>query len=382
MLVLFISGVFVWAKRLAPSEAMAVTLLTAINVGVLYYFRRSHSEVIFMPLLIWSTIALNHLSQCRIQTRTWLLPLSLIALLYLGIVRQAGLALPAGFGLMMLHLAIKRQISWRWAIGVSSLIGLSCLGATLWLIEYDQAMAQDNPNGMNYLEQLLDTQSSLAGQIAEGLRLRIQSIGRTMLPGAFKLYGSWLNPCMLLYLPLCYAIGRGVLGIARFKGDVLFYAFAFYLGLYIIWPFDQGCRFMVPFVPLFALGLIQFIKERLGESKAKPILIWLTLACGITALIYQGRDIAKAIELDPHWASLEKINQQVPMDQTLGSTLSSRDINLMARVVRDRLIPHVKPNESVPQTLNYLLTDQTDSTRPGFTEVFTSGPCSLLQRTP
>ncbi len=382
LLILFLFGTYVWTKRIAPEYALSVAILSATNVGVLYYFRRTISEALFMPLLIWTAIALNELTDRHTAKRAWILPLASIAATYLCVVRQAGLMLPLGFGLMMLYLAFKKRIRWPKAVLVAGLVVACAVLAIGFLSYYDRTMANAVGAERTYVDYVAALDSTLISNLMHGLQLRILELGRLLIPGAFKVYGGWLNPCMILYVPLFAAVCLGWFLVVRANSDSLCYAFPFYLALYILWPYDQGCRFMTPFVPLFWLSLVVFISRFAGKQRLVSVIVLVLPLSFITASVYLVKDVSYARKMDQNWVLLDAVNQRVPADQTLGSILTSHHLNLMLQMKLGKHILRVHESTDIPPDLRFVVADSNTAIPPGFYTVYSSGQFLLLQRYP
>ncbi len=383
LLILFLFGTYVWTKRIAPEYALSVAILSATNVGVLYYFRRTLSEALFMPLLIWTAIALNELADRHKGQLTWVLPLASIAVTYLCVVRQAGLMLPLGFGLMMLCLAFKKRIPWTRAVLVAGLVVTCAVLAIGFLSYYDRTMATTARSEHTYFNVAVSLDSMRINQIMYGLQLRIMEVGRLLIPGAFKVYGGWLNPFMILYVPLFAAVCLGWFLAMRKNSDSLCYAFPLYLVLYIFfWPYDQGCRFMTPFVPLLWLSLVLLISRFAGKQRLVAAIVLMLPLSLITASVYLVKDVSYARKMDRNWVLLDAVNQRVPAGQTLGSILTSQHLNLMLQMKLGKHILKVHESTDIPPDLRFVVADSNTAIPPGFSTVYGSGQFLLLRRYP
>jgi hypothetical protein len=99
---------------------------------------------------------------------------------------------------------------------------------------------------------------TIAAQCLEGLRLRIEEVGRLLVPGMFSCYrddGRWLEVNMLVWLPLATLVGIGWWRFLRSRPDVFALTAPLYVALYIYWPFNQSGRYFLPLVPLLLLCL-------------------------------------------------------------------------------------------------------------------------------
>ena len=111
-----------------------------------------------------------------------------------------------------------------------------------------------------------------AWQCVEGLRIRISEVGRLSVPGmfgAYGRYGDWLNPSMIVYLPLFGLLALGWRRLAQQDADVLVLTFPLYFLLHVCWPSNQSGRYLAPMLPLL-LTCLWFGLRALGERR-KPI---------------------------------------------------------------------------------------------------------------
>src|SRR5207245_1205326 len=130
--VVFLLGVHRWCARHTPEAAVPVTLLTMVNVSVWMLYRRPLSEAAFLAVLIW----LVNMLESFLEAATWrertarMLPAIALSTL-LASIRHAGVAVAAGFGVVVLIEAWRRRMSWRRSIGLSLGIGIPALAAAV-----------------------------------------------------------------------------------------------------------------------------------------------------------------------------------------------------------------------------------------------------------
>lgn len=379
LLLVFTLGTYVWAKALLPEYALSIAVLSTINVGVMYYFRRTASEAVFMPLLMWGAACLDILVRRNETSRPWMLPLCAIFSAFLCVVRQAGFALTAGFCLMAASLAFAKNLSWRRALYYAVVVGLSCalLGGSLVL--YDRKMAAAY-GGAAYINEAISANMPLTTQLLEGLRLRIQEIGNLILPGAFKARGGWLNPCMLLYVPLFLVVWRGWFLLVRDHTSALVWAFPFYLGLYIVWPFQQGSRFMTPLVPLFWMALIVVVARSRFKPALPQAIVCAILLGFLTSILYLFHDIRQAHRVARLWTTVDAISARLPKNGRLGTLKASRDLQLMLQVARDRPVRALDDRRLGVEGIDFLLVHPATETVPGFVTIYAHGDYSLHTR--
>jgi hypothetical protein len=160
------------------------------------------------------------------------------------------------------------------------------------------------------------------------------------------------------------------------------YAFPLYLALYIVWPYSQKCRFMTPFVPLFSLALAVAISKFAGRTWLAKIMVVMVPLSIITSLVYLAKDFSDARKKDAHWMSIDAVCRKVPVAETPGSLLASRDLNLMFRVSLNKPIPLIAGNTNLAPDLHWILAETNTAVPAHFSPVFSQGQFVLLQRSP
>jgi hypothetical protein len=321
----FLGGAYLWFRRQSPEHALLLTVLSALNVSVLFYFRRTLSEAAFMPLLMWSAVLMDRALDSAHNHRG-LLYAFVAALVagYLCTVRLAGAALACGFALMTFYKVWAKEITApRAAVFACLGAGIPLAAAFLWVF-YDRSMSAASGQPASYYDELTRHPLQLHEQILIGTRLRLQEIGRLLIPGAFKVYGGWLSPMMLLYLPVCAAVLIGWCRKLRSQPTALLLALPFYLGLYIVWPHDQGTRFMTPMVPVLWLCLLSFAFTSRWQSRARQFAPWLILATLATSVVYLAADRIDTRKLAPYWEITDAMAKIVRPPAQIGFIAGAR----------------------------------------------------------
>ena len=324
--VAFLAGCYAWFRRHAPEHALLLTALSVLNVSVLYYFRRTLSEAAFMPLLIWTAVLMDRmLEKSPSSASGFQLVLTTAATAYLCAIRMAGVALACGFACALLAAVRGGDLSLRRAAALASCVVLAPLAVALSLVYYDHAVADLGERGATYYRELTRHAVPLHEQILNGARLRLQEVGRVLLPGAFKAYGGWLNPIMLLYLPAAAAVAVGWRQLLRRQPSALLVACPFYVGLYIVWPHDQGTRFMTPLVPVLWAAIAATVSRSRWRAPIMRLSPWLVLACLATSAVYCIADRIEARRLARYAEMTEKMAAVVPMRARIGFIHASAD---------------------------------------------------------
>lgn len=359
-------GVYRWARRTVPDAAVLITAVAMVNVDLWALYRRTLSETAFMTGLVWAATALAW--SCRASSTRQLAVRILLAaslVCFLVAIRQAGLMLAAGFGSALLIAAFRQRISWRRAAAQALAVGLPAAAVLVGLAGYDRLMAASS-GAPTYVDQIADPTTTLSAQVLEGFRLRVSEIGRLTVPGMFKSYGrrgEWLNVNMAVFLPLSGFVLAGWWKLVGRTGDPLALTFPFYLALYIIWPFDQATRFMVPMLPLLA-ACLWHVLEPLQRFRAPLVLVGL-LAHGVIAAGYWlGVDCPRARALRALWPDLIQVAASIPGDA--GSVACSGvppDSPWIFQLILDRRVADLRPEGFPSDAAEWLVTPS--GTRPG-----------------
>jgi hypothetical protein len=314
LLLVFMAGVHNWARRHLPQAALWITVISVLNVSVWVAYRRTLSEIAFMTVLIWLVNVLNRLISEPADSRSGLRLLLGSALVALaGLIRPAGILFVPGFALLVWGAVRRGRLTVGRAVGTLIAIGapaLLLLGATIC---YDRATAAGAPT---YTNQLLDPSMSLVGQLIEGLRLRIGEVGRVIVPGMHGAYdgpGRWLTVNMLVYAPLFVLLLRGWSRLARTQQDVFTLTFPLYLGLHVLWPYEQATRFFTPVLP-FLLAALWKTLEGLG-SRRWQLFASLSLAhLGVATGHWLIYDLPMARGAAYEWSELQSCTERMRTD--------------------------------------------------------------------
>jgi hypothetical protein len=381
--VAFMLGVYRWARGRFPDGALLITALAVVNVELWTLYRRTLSEAAFLALLIWTVNALEAAAGAvSLRRRLGLTGLASVLTLWLATTRQAGITVAAGFGTLMLLDAWHARVSWRRALGATLAVGAPATLALLGLAFYDRAMAAGSPSP-TYLDHLTDPNSSWAGQVAEGFRLRITEVGRLTVPGMFKSYGrrgAWVNVNMAVYVPLFLAVVGAVIRLGLRCRDVLALTFPFYLALYLVWPFDQATRFTLPMLPLL-MAALWMLSAPLGRGRPRLLGAALVLHLGVALAYWTAVDLPRARDDNAQWPSLRRL---AAVARTDGKTVMASGVApnaiWMFQYLVDRRVREELPDTPVGDDVRWLIVPEGDPGRGGFACCARSGGFQLLVR--
>lgn len=403
--VTYMLGVYAWARRRfsatprhnlsrgalprAPSpdpcriQPLLLTAFVLVNVEFWSLFRRTLSETLFMGLLIHAVNALEGIVRApsgRHRKRDLVTATLLVAALVS--VRQAGITVAAGFTVLLMADTCRRRLRWRRAAGFACAVLGPAAGIFLALVLYDRAMvaAAGTPT---YLDRLVDPSLSPAAQLSEGLRLRASECGRLLVPGMFKSYGrrgEWLNPNMAIHLPVAAFVLGGWWRWVKKRPDTAALSFPFYVGLYVLWPFDQAARFMVPMLPVLALCVAHALEGRVQRWRplvAGAVGAHLVAAAGYWLVVDRPRALAN----HEQWPLVRQICTDVASDQGPVRALDvPLDLRMMIAFALDRHVEEQPPREPIPADVRWLLQPRRDGPVAGFQRHEEIGAYCLYRR--
>jgi hypothetical protein len=353
---LLMLGVYQWARSVVPAWAFWIAALSAVNAGVWFHAVRVLSEVPFMCALVWSANAGVAASRSRTLGRTLLLAASASALLALtALIRPAGLMLAAGFGLSLLFQAAMRRVAWTRAIAITLILGVPASIAVVGFIKMEQATATQ-ASARTYLSNFGDSARSPLASYLEGVRLAVRDSGRVMIPGMFKAYNEtgWLDPNLLIYVPVCLGLCWAWWRLARRTLDPLMLGVPFYVLLHVVYPYEAGARFFVPLIPMFAASLAFLVKPENRRLEFTGVAF--CAAHMLVAVIYWlAVDSPRAAAEARRGSEIAAVSEQIASgkDRVAVMNLSDNDV-LMLELELDRQVLVRKP-ASLPTREEWLV---------------------------
>ena len=372
-------GALRWMRRHVGEAAPALLLLAFVNVGVWALYRATLGELAFLMLVMGAVEALGDLDR-SVSIRRLALGGGLLALAVLT--RQAGLALLGGIGVVLL-LGLRHATLDLGA--VLRRVGLACGPAAglFVLLQWHDATtaAAAGREGARYVALAVAPEQGLAAQLLEGVRLRIAEVGRLLVPGMHKAYapaGAWLHVNTLIYGAVALGIGYGWVRAIRQRRDLLLWATPFYVLLYVLWPFDQGTRFLAPLMPVwvvalwFALGAV----PRVARIRQGVVLVLLLAHLGVSVGAWvRSREVAA---YDDRWPRIDRIVAQVGAGRSEVGVLGlDRQEALMLQLALDR--PLVEAAEGLPPA-PWIVLGADAAVPPGYAAEFEAGPWRLARR--
>ncbi len=385
---LLMAAVYLWLRRWADSAAAPLAALVMSGACFWHNYRNTISELAFMTALMWAAYALERLIRAatRRQTALWGAAALVLSLLTAS-TRLVGVFLLAGFAAALLVCALRQQITSRRAAGLMALIGVPVSIAVLALVAWDHAMAaRAGGSAKSYAQHMAADGLTPLQQVVEGLRLRISECGRLLIPGMYKAYarpGQWLNPVMPLYIALAAGLGWAWWKKARDGGDLLLYMLPAYLGLYVVWPFDQGGRYMLPVLPILALCLWGLL-ERLPRRRF-TVLLALVMAHAAVSLGYWTRDL-RFVQYHDQWGEVARLGEHLRAEPNAAAWHDREDrrqlesLRLMLAYEINRPLANTAAESTISPEVRWLVVPSEGGSIPGFAPLASAGPLTLLER--
>jgi hypothetical protein len=359
-----------WFARLSCRDATWLAAACVVNASIGIVLRRTLSEALFMPGLVATALVLE---QLRIASKTRLSMALLLgaaaALTALVMTRQAGMMLLPGFACAMAHSAWRRELPWKRALVSVVVIAIPVMGSIFLLSAYDRAAASGEAR--TYADYLRFDAASLAEQTVSGVRMRVSEIGRVVLPGMFKASADG-DGVKLLNLALYAAVTafavKGWWRAVRETGDTLLCSTPFYLALYVMWPFDEGIRFMIPYAPVWFLGIYRALPDR-AELRHR-LAVAFFIAHGLVGVGYWlADDLPDALHDHVRWPEIQRLAEAIENEQELvGWTPPKTDRQrVMLQFALDRPVTDLVANPALADDMHWIITAKEESPSTGYT---------------
>jgi len=360
-------GVYLWARRRCPSAAVLITMLSMLNSATLLYYRRSLKELAVLTVLIWTGLALQRM--CDQRRRPGMVAVALTSLVLgpvLVLIRYTGILLFAGF-LLATCLDFSQRSVARW-----QRIALALLLVTPAVLFTGNQLARQRELAaqrqlVNYQDYFSQGISEFDRHYLEGLRLQISSIGRITIPGMFKAYarsGHWLNINTCVYSLWLILIGRGWWHLARHK-DVLALALPLFVAAYVIWPFDQGPRFLVPMAPVLIactwLGACPLFRNR-----HTVLALLLVGHVTVSTAYWVATDRPRARQTHQQWTTVETLASTLKDNRQPAAMSGPIEMHWMLQLAYDQRIRPYHADRPVGGDLQWIIQPQTRPGRGGF----------------
>lgn len=261
--VAFLFATRAWLQLHCGADALLLAATCVVNASVGILLRRTLSEALFMPALMFTIVWLERLrAAATTRTPIWSALAAGCALALVCLTRQAGVMALPGFAIALGMSAYRKQFPRRRALLVLTMVSVPTVVAVMSLAAYERSTSAGASR--TYIDFFANDAQPVAEQLSAGLRLRVSEVGRVALPGMFKAAPdgrrtAYLN--LTIYSLTAAVIAYGWWRALMRSHDTLLWSVPFYLALYIVWPFDEGIRFMAPLAPVWCLGLYWSVPE-------------------------------------------------------------------------------------------------------------------------
>ncbi|HEY1602834.1 MAG TPA: hypothetical protein VGG64_24735 [Pirellulales bacterium] len=382
--VAFMLGLFIWARRWFVGNELWITALTMVNISLWLHARSTMSEIPFMALLIWTVNAMDRLASTNTarETLKWGALVGAMTAA-LAMLRPVGVMVVCGYAIVAVRQAWQGQTSWRQAIGSTVLAGTPAALATLALLAYEaQTAAQVGvQESATYLHEFKVADKSLVAQVIEGVRVRASEMGRLLVPGMFKAYAPpfrWWNINMAVYLPLVCGLAWAWWRVAREKRSALLLMSPWYLALYIIYPSDQGARYLLPLLPVLVVCLWWLVCQ-LPRHRV-PVLSALVAAHLIVTVAYSAHMTKRLVRINAQWSDADALAEVLRGDPrrvlSWNAPLGAPELLMVAA---DHQVSAAR-GDTIPDDVDLLLASANAPDCPGFAERTRAGNLKLLER--
>jgi len=301
-----------------------------------------------------------------------------------ALTRQTGGVLAVGFGITLTLAAWRKQWQWPGALVSAGVVGCAAVGAILATMYYDRLHA--TPGARTYVDFLRDSRVSFAAQLWEGLRLRVFDTGRLIVPGMFGAYNkrhSWIDINTVVYVPLFVGLALGWWRRLRSGGvSVLSTGWIVYLLFYMVWPFDQGPRFLMPMLPVLCLALwdlVTMVAANAGIRLRSFVMVLagahLAISLGVWLSAYP-----RTIRTNRQWAPLASLAETIRLQREPTATLLPHGQEYYLAFLLDRRVQQLNRGEAIPPQIRWLVTTDAEQAPSGFALRKTAGTCRLWER--
>jgi hypothetical protein len=362
-----LAAVYYWIRPLAPPPvALLLTAVVACNTCLWRYYRTPLADLPMMLGMFWAALAMRRLLAARsASTFTAWCGASALLLAAAAFTRQSAFTLATG---LVISLFLARNFIGRSrALIAAGVICLPLLFGLLALALREQARTTAAAH-YSYIDLARPPGVPLWQQLGNGLHLRVAEVGRLLLPGlsaARSRAGQWLDPNLLLYLPVAALVAVGWWRLTRRHQDPLLWSMPAYVALYVFWPFDEDTRFFTPILPVLALSLWPWITRLRGRWTLLAALCALHLAFALRGWIVNSRQDAE--DHRRHWPALAAFAQDItPQHEPAAAIDTTGNTRLWLQYLTDRPVPFVRAGQPIPAERIWILEPATSVPPPEF----------------
>lgn len=304
-----------WSRRWLGAGAPWATALVLVNASLWYHFRRPLSELAFMTAAMVAVDLLNALREGSAPTGRRALQIAGAAALLaaLPLIREVGVVFAVGFAAVSLLDARSGRLPRGTAPSLVVSLAACGIGATALFLAYDVWAARSGATpAAIHLASLLEPPVDHARWTSEALLHRIGELARLLVPGGLhnRPLEEWLDPRIAVYAPVTFVVLIGWWTLAK-RRDVLAVTAPFYVGIYLVWGFEAGTRYMLPLLPLVAGSLwcaLAFLERARTPAFAALIAIHLT----VSLYGWRAHDAPAARACTSSWPTVEALVRAIP----------------------------------------------------------------------
>jgi hypothetical protein len=378
--VLFMLGTYRWMRRVAPEAALLLTALVMANVNVWNLYRRNLSEVVFLPLLMW-TIALTD-GALTARSRVARSGMAVgVALLLVGLTATRETGLLVALGVTAAALMSSQGSAKRRPLVTAGVLAMALGGLLLLRPERRAAATNAMRDAFSAGHESADGAFSAIGL---GLHRRLVEVAQLTVPGMFKGYTdpptAW-DPNMLAGLAIVGLVAAGWYRLVRRRPDALVLLAPLYFAVLVLWPYASGARYVLPLLPLLvACGWEAW--EPFGRWRryliALTIIAHFTVAAGYWWLI----DLPRVRACSAQWPAVERHAAAAIPPRPAAARSLPACVRLMFQLALDRPVHPLGDAEPIPDKIHWLLTHATDGAASAFRTVRHESGVVLQQRIP
>jgi hypothetical protein len=198
----------------------------------------------------------------------------------------------------------------------------------------------------------------------------------------FSAYSTkgWLSVNTLVYAAVFAVVIVGWWAAARRRSDAFVYVLPLYLVLYMLWPVDQGPRFLLVLLPALQLSVWVFL-SRFGQRRRRAVM----LLVGAHLLVSLGRWIWVEMPVGRRgaadWEHAERLAGPLMHRGDVAAAASVPEgVRLSLEFLLNAPVRRVAAAEQPPAGARSLVAARGDPQVPGFLPYSTAGPYAVLLR--
>jgi hypothetical protein len=312
---IFAVATWSWARRRLGCGAALVTAFVLVNASFLHHYRRPLSELAFTTAGMVAVVLLESIRSRPLPGwRGWLrMAAAAFVLAFLPLIREAGLVFSVGFAALSFADARRGRLPATTPPRVVWALGLAGIVSTIAFLAYDVWAASSHSGpAATHLASLAKPPVWHGEWLFKAFGFRVGEIGRIIFPGALHQTAiqSWSDVRLVVFIPITLLVLYGW-GRLLLRRDVFAAVSPFYVGMYLVWGFEAGTRYMLPLLPLLA-GAIWIALEWLGRLRRWSFAA--LVAAHLAASLWDWRtfDVPLARSCASEWTTVESLARALP----------------------------------------------------------------------